>query len=138
MISRQTPHALRLTDFDGRFLLLHALVVGPLRQYPGRAVLAIVAIALGIALGVAVHLVNSSALNEFELAARHLAGEADLTVRGPRAGFDEALYPRLARLSQVEAINPAVDLDAPLAGRPANMRIFGFDPLRAAQVQPSL
>jgi len=123
---------------DSRFLLLHALVLGPLREHPGRATLAVLAIALGVALGVAVHLVNASALNEFEIAARHLAGEADLVVRGPRAGFDEAWYPRLARLPQVEAANPALDFEVPLAGRADSLRIIGFDPLRAAQVQPSL
>ena len=122
----------------GRLLLLHALVLGPLREHPGRAALAVAAIALGVALGVAVHLVNSSALNEFEIAARHLAGEADLVVRGPRAGFDEAWYPRLARLPQVESANPALELEVPLAGRPDSLRVLGFDPLRAAQVQPSL
>ncbi len=121
-----------------RFPLFHALVTGLLREHPGRAALAVLAIALGVALGVAVHLVNSSAINEFELAARHLAGEADLVVRGPRAGFDEALYPRLARLPQVEAANPAVDVEVPLPGRPESLRILGFDPLRAAQVQPVL
>jgi putative ABC transport system permease protein len=113
-------------------------VLGTLREHPGRAALAVFAIALGVALGVAVHLVNSSAINEFELAARHLAGEADLVVRGPRAGFDEALYPRLARLLQVEAANPAVEVEVPLPGRPESLRILGFDPLRAAQVQPAL
>ena len=122
----------------GRLLLLHAIVLGPLREHPGRAALAVAAIALGVALGVAVHLVNSSALNEFEIAARHLAGEADLVVRGPRAGFDEAWYPRLARLPQVESANPALELGVPLAGRPDSLRVLGFDPLRAAQVQPSL
>ncbi|HKA38596.1 MAG TPA: ABC transporter permease, partial [Burkholderiales bacterium] len=119
-------------------MLFQALIRGPLRESPGRSVLGIIAIALGVALGVAVHLVNSSAINEFELAARHLAGEADLVVRGPRAGFDQALYPRIARLAQVEAVNPAVDLEVPLAGRADSLRILGFDPLRAAQVQPSL
>jgi putative ABC transport system permease protein len=121
-----------------RFPLFHALVGGSLRESPGRTVLAVVAIGLGVALGVAVHLVNSSALNEFELAARHLAGEADLVVRGPRAGFEESLYPRIARLRQVEAANPAVELDVPLARRQETLRVLGFDPLRAAQVQPSL
>ncbi|HSF20931.1 MAG TPA: FtsX-like permease family protein, partial [Burkholderiales bacterium] len=133
-----TPHASRPTIFGGRFLLLYALVLAPLRESPGRAALGVFAIALGVALGVAVHLVNSSALNEFELAARHLAGEADLVVRGPRSGFEEAWYPRLAQLPQVEAANPALDLEVPLAGRPDSLRILGFDPLRAAQVQPSL
>lgn len=138
MDAHLTPHASRLTIFGGRFLLLYALVLAPLRENPGRAALGVFAIALGVALGVAVHLVNSSALNEFELAARHLAGEADLVVRGPRSGFEEAWYPRLAQLPQVEAANPALDLEVPLAGRPDSLRILGFDPLRAAQVQPSL
>ena len=118
--------------------MFQALVAGPLREHPGRAALGVIAIALGVALGVAVHLVNSSAINEFELAARHLAGEADLVVRGPRAGFDETLYPRLARLPQVEAANPAVELEVPLAGRKDSLRILGFDPLRAGQVQPAM
>jgi putative ABC transport system permease protein len=122
----------------GRFLLFQALVFGPLRQDPARAALALVAIALGVALGVAVHLINASAVNEFELASRHLAGAADLVIRGPRAGFHESLYPEIARLPQVEASNPAVEADVALAGRQDTLRIIGFDPLRAMQVQPEL
>jgi putative ABC transport system permease protein len=121
-----------------RFPLLYALVLGPLRENPGRLVLGLTAIALGVALGVAVHLVNTSAVNEFGLAARHLAGQADLVVRGPRAGFDQALYPRLARLPEVEAANPAVDAEVQLADRDGTIRLIGFDALRAAQVQPAL
>lgn len=128
----------RLTPSGGRFLPFYALVAGSLREQPGRALLALVAIALGVALGVAVHVINSSALNEFSLAARHLAGEADLVIRGPRAGFDETLYPRIARLPQVEAANPALELDVSIAGVEGTLRLIGFDALRAAQVQPSL
>ena len=64
--------------------LFRALVAGRLRAQPGRALLALTAISLGVGLGVAVHLINASALNEFSLASHHLAGEADLVVRGPR------------------------------------------------------
>jgi putative ABC transport system permease protein len=123
---------------SNRFPLLHALVLGPLRETPARLVLALVAIALGVALGVAVHLVNASAVNEFGLAARRLAGEADLVVRGARAGFDESLYPRLARLPQVQAANPALEAEVQLADREESLRVIGFDPLRAAEVQPAL
>ena len=116
-----------------RFAVGYALTVGPLREHPGRAVLAVAAIALGVALGVAVHLINASAVSEFGAAARHLAGRADLVVRGPRAGFDESLYPRLARHRGVEAANPGIELDVPLAGRDGTIRVLGFDPLRAAE-----
>ena len=56
-------------------------------------------IALGVALGYGVHLVNRAAVDELAAAVRSLAGEADLEVRGGRAGFPEALYPRIARLA---------------------------------------
>jgi putative ABC transport system permease protein len=131
-----TPQA--ATAVSGRFLLLRALITGPLLEHPGRSVLALAAIALGVALGVAVHLINASAVNEFALAARQLAGEADLVVRGARGGFDESLYPRLARLPQVAAANPMLELDASLADRKDALKILGLDPLRALQVQPSL
>lgn len=122
----------------GRFLLLRALVLGPLREHPARGALAILAVALGVALGVAVHLVNASAAREFEHAARQLAGEADLVIRGAGAGFDERLYPRIARLRGVEAANPGLELEVALAGRAETLKIVGFDPLRAALVQPAL
>ena len=138
-MSKRAVRARGRTDHQvASALLFRALIGGLLREQPMRTVLAVVAIALGVALGVAVHLVNSSAINEFELAARHLAGEADLVVRGPRSGFQESLYPRIARLPQVEAANPAVEFDVPLARRQDTLRMLGFDPLRAAQVQPAL
>ncbi len=119
-------------------MIAHALIAGPFRENIGRTALAVLAIALGVALGVAVHLVNAAAANEFDLAARHLAGEADLVVRGPRAGFDEALYPRIARLPQVTAANPSVEVDVTLYNLKESFKIIGLDTLRAATVQPSL
>ena len=118
--------------------VFHAVSGDTLRDNPGRAVLALLGIALGVALGVAVHLVNTSAINEFRLAVHSLAGEADLVVRGPRAGFDEALYPELARLPQVLAASPALEIEVALSGRRDTLKIIGLDPLRAAQVQPGL
>jgi len=118
--------------------ILHAVVLAPLRHSPGRLGLATLAIALGVALGVAVHLINASAVSEFRTAARHLAGEADLVVRGPRAGFDEALYPRLAGMAGIEALNPALEIDVQLSGRSESIRVLAFDPMRAARVQPAL
>jgi len=119
-------------------LLIDALIVGPFRENAGRSMLAVTAIALGVALGATVHLINASALNEFSIAAHHLAGQADLVVRGPRAGFDEQLYPQIARQPEVEAANPALELEVRLAGGLGTLKIVGLDVLRAAQLQPSL
>src|SRR5690349_6757536 len=64
----------------------------------GRLLLSVAGVALGVALGVAVHLINSSAIHQFTQAARELSGDADLAVRGTGAGFDESLYPKIRAL----------------------------------------
>ena len=117
--------------------LARAAFAASLIEHPGRSLLAALGIALGVALGLAVHLVNQSAANEFTLAAHSLAGEAHLVVRGPRAGFDEELYPFLARLPEVEAASPALELEVAVAGHDEPLRVLGLDPFRAAQVQPA-
>ncbi|MCS6855953.1 MAG: hypothetical protein NZ523_14555, partial [Elioraea sp.] len=57
--------------------LLRAVSWGHLRLHPLRAVVSIIAIAAGVALGFAVHLINASALAEFSTAVRHATGGAD-------------------------------------------------------------
>lgn len=115
-----------------------ALFLAPLAQHKGRLAVSVLAIALGVALGYAVQLINNVALNEFSQAVRALAGEADLEIRGPRAGFDEMLYPRIARLPQVAVASPVLEVDAKLPGRRESLRVLGVDAFRAAQVQPGL
>ncbi len=115
-----------------------ALLLAPLAQHKGRLAVSVLAIALGVALGYAVQLINAVALSEFSQAVRALAGEADLEIRGPRAGFDESLYPRIARLAQVAVASPVLEADAKLPGRREPLRVLGIDAFRAVQVQPAL
>jgi putative ABC transport system permease protein len=121
-----------------RTALALALVLGPIRQSKGRLALSLAAIALGVALGYAVQLVNQSAINEFSQAVQTLSGTADLEIRGPRAGFDEALYPRVARLPEVAVASPVIEVDIRLGGRSERLRVLGVDVFRAALVQPQL
>ena len=53
----------------------------------GRTLLSVAGIALGVALGFAVSLINRSAVEEMAAGTRSLSGEADLEVRGGRAGL---------------------------------------------------
>jgi putative ABC transport system permease protein len=100
------------------------------RAYPGRVLAALVAISLGVALGFAVHLINASALGEFDKAVRSVSGAADLTVRSTHAfGFDERLYPRVARLPGL-AVSPVVTTPAVVDGKTA-VTLDGIDVLRA-------
>ncbi|MET0618218.1 MAG: ABC transporter permease, partial [Luteibacter sp.] len=101
------------------------------RAYPGRVLSAVLAIALGVALGFAVHLINASALGEFDKAVHSVSGAADFTVRSTSPfGFDEATYPRVARLPGV-SVAPAVVLPALIDGK-TPVSLEGVDLLRAA------
>jgi putative ABC transport system permease protein len=114
------------------------LLLAPLWQNKGRVLISVFAIALGVALGYAVQLINQAAIDEFGRALQTLSGDADLTVRGPRVGFDEALYPKLAGLPEVAVASPLIEVDARIAGQDDPLRIVGLDVFRAAQIQPAL
>jgi putative ABC transport system permease protein len=100
--------------------------------------LAVIAIALGVALGYAVQLINQTAVNELAQGVQALSGDSDLELRGPSGGFDEALYPQIARMPEVAIASPVVEVDAKLAGRDEPLRIVGIDIFRAGFIQPGL
>jgi putative ABC transport system permease protein len=111
----------------------------------GRTLLSVAGIALGVALGFAVNVINRAAVGEFTAAVRSAAGDADLEVRGGRAGFPEELYATIARLPGVALASPVLEFDAGMveddaraAGSARSMRLVGIDALRAAQIQPAL
>jgi putative ABC transport system permease protein len=108
------------------------------RSQPGRTLVAIVTIALGVALGYSVQLINSAAFNEFSAAARSLSGEADLEVRGAQPVFDERWYPRLATRPGVALASPVLELDATVPGQNAPLKVLGIDVFKAAQIAPDL
>jgi putative ABC transport system permease protein len=68
-----------------------------------------------------------SALAEIDRAARALSGKAELEIRGPRNGFDDALFARIAARPEVAAASPIVELDAALASG-GTLRVLGIDP----------
>lgn len=109
---------------------------GALTANRWRMAFTIACIALGVALGGAVHTVHTSALAEIDRSARALAGRADLEVRGPRNGFDDALFVALAKRPEVVAASPVVEVDAAIAGAGRDtLRVLGIDPMRAIRLQ---
>ncbi len=124
--------------------LFRWLAAGETRAHPGRTATAIAAIAIGVALGFGVHLINRSALAEFAQAVRATTGEADVELRGMglavRQGFDDAAFDALLALREVAHASPVVEIDAPaIAGSRRlrePLRLLGIDPLRAAAINP--
>ncbi|MTW12597.1 FtsX-like permease family protein [Pseudoduganella eburnea] len=114
------------------------LAAGEWRSHPVRALTAIAAIAIGVAMGFAIHLVNAAALNEFSTAISSLSGQADIQVSGTEATFDESVYPTLARLPEVAVASPVLEFDASLPGARQALKIIGLDVFRAGFITPDL
>lgn len=132
--SSATPH--RPRRLIG--LALWHIFLASLRRRPFATGLTLLAIALGVGLGLSVQLIHSVALDEFGRGMRLLSGEADLQILGPQGGFDDTLYLELARHPDVASASPVIELEARLPGRTETLRIFGVDLFRVASVTPPL
>lgn len=120
------------------FLLARWLLLGEWRAHPVRALIALAAIALGVALGFGIHLVNSAAFNEFSAAARSLSGSADLQLRGRNALFDESVYERVAAMDGIDIAAPVLELDLAVPGQRAPLKLLGIDGFQSAAIAPDL
>ena len=122
----------------GAFRVWRVLCTHSCANSPDALCITVLALALGVALGAAVYLVNSAALNEFGLATKRLVGEADVVVRGPREGFPDSLFTELARDPAVRLASPVLELEVALPGSRDTLTVLGLDPFRAAALQPAL
>lgn len=100
--------------------------------------LSILAIALGVALGLAVQLIHRGALDEFQRGVRLLNGQADLQVLAGASGFDDRLYAEIARLPQVSAASPVLEVQARIPGTQQTLRVLGLDVLTLGPVNSAL
>ncbi|EKU80251.1 FtsX-like permease family protein [Massilia timonae] len=114
------------------------LLLGEWRAHPVRALVAIAAIAAGVAMGFAIHLINAAAFNEFSAAVKSLSGQADIRVEGREPLFDESVYPFLAEHPEVALASPILEVQAGVPGADAPLRIVGIDPFRAGAISPDL
>ena len=126
-------------------LVLRRVFLASLRTRRLATLLSLLAIALGVALGLAVQLIHGVALDEFASGMRRLGGEADLRVLGSREGFDDALFAPLAARPEVALALPVLDLEVQVPAADAangddapRLRIVALDVLQAARITPAL
>jgi putative ABC transport system permease protein len=118
---------------------------------------AILAVAIGVALALAIHLVNASALEEFRQAIATVNGSAHAQLQARSGAFDETVWAALAAdpPAGVTALSPVIETDLMLAprestdantspssrapvARPRSLRLVALDPFAAAAVTPAL
>lgn len=105
------------------------------RDQPGRVVLAVVAVMLGVALAFGVHLLNGAALTEFARAARGVNGQPDLVLQARSGALADADLAELLNRPEVAAANPVLQGQALWVGqhvadgRGLQLRVVGVDML---------
>jgi putative ABC transport system permease protein len=112
------------------------------QHHPWRHGAALLAVMLGVALAWSVHVINTSALNEFSAAVRSANGQPDATLRGPADGIDDAALDRVAADPAVSWVTPVVEVETYARSDVASgrwpVRIVGVDILSVAPLAPDL
>jgi putative ABC transport system permease protein len=96
--------------------LIRLLTWRPLRRDPARAIVAILGVALGVAVALAIRLANDGVLESFRTGLEHAAGRTQLEVSAGETGFDERLLPTIAGTPGVSQASPVLQALVPVAG----------------------
>lgn len=111
------------------------------RHHPWRTATAVFAVALGVALALAVQLINASALAEFRDAVSAVNGQPDIELRARQGLLDDALLERVAAQPGVAAASPVLEMPVQLLGASGDRqaaRLIGVDALSVGRVAPAL
>ncbi len=113
-----------------------------LSRHPWQLVLAVLGVALGVAVVVAIDLANGSARRAFEMSAEAVAGRATHEIVGGPTGIPDSVYVRLRVKYAVRPSAPVVEGELTVSrrgDRPARaLRLLGVDPLVEDTFRPAL
>jgi len=114
--------------------VLYRLLGRPLLREPGRTLLTVFAVALGVAVVAAIDLAGDAAAGSFRSSMESLTGEADYEVTAV-GGLDETLYGDLVRLPYDLAFSPRVEGYAIVEPEGRTVPVFGLDLLGDATLE---
>jgi putative ABC transport system permease protein len=101
-----------------------------LSLHPGRTLLTIIGVGLGVAATIAVQTANVDVLRSFEESVLTVAGPVTLEVSGGEAGIDERLIAEVRNIAGVESARPVVEVGVRVAqagGHHQSFLILGVD-----------
>jgi putative ABC transport system permease protein len=116
--------------------LFFALVLGPLRSNALRALVTLVAVALGVAIGLAIDLANATAVASFQSSVNVVSNKVNLQVLGVGRGFDERAIVRVQDVPGVTYASPTIEDALTVGAKPGDpfsgeiLRVLGVDLLR--------
>jgi len=112
-----------------------------LRQHPWRSLAAALAVMLGVALGLAVHLINASALTEFAQATQAINGQSDVQLRARQGLLPQRFFAAVAAQPLVARANPVLEATIQAfseAGHEETLHLTGADALQLPATAPAL
>ncbi|MFH0882141.1 MAG: FtsX-like permease family protein [bacterium] len=104
---------------------------------PGRTLLAIGGVALGVAVLLAVRVANYSAIEAFTRTLEMVAGRADIEIFAEgEAGMDPSIFPPFTRMNGIAAATPAFMMRGHAGQSRRGIRLMGVDLARDSRVRP--
>ncbi|WP_334120743.1 ABC transporter permease [Limnobacter sp.] len=113
------------------------LFAGALRDQPVKWLIATLSIAVGVGLGLAVHLIHKQALEQFNNGVRQFSGQADLQLLPHSTLLPETVLNTLTALPEVAVASPVIDMEVAVQGFDKPLRWLGLDVFTAAAVTPN-
>ena len=107
-------------------VVFYRLMVRPLKREPARNLLTIVAVGLGVAVVVAIHLAGEAATGSFRSSLETLAGDADLEISAI-GGLDESLLADLVSLPYPFQFAPRIEDSAVVHASGQTVPLVGVD-----------
>jgi putative ABC transport system permease protein len=96
--------------------LLRLIAWRTLLRDPLRTAITVLGVALGVAVVLAIRLANGGVLDSFRVSLDHVAGKSRLQVSAGELGFDETLFPEIARVPGVARAVPLIQELTPVDG----------------------
>jgi putative ABC transport system permease protein len=112
-----------------------------LRHHPWRNASAVVAVMLGVALALAVQLINASALAEFASAVSSVNGQPDRSLRARQGFLDDRWLASVQAQAAVTTASPVLSVPTTAKGADGQriaVELIGVDALSVASVSPAL
>ncbi|MEK6802800.1 MAG: FtsX-like permease family protein [Nitrospirota bacterium] len=98
-----------------------------LSTHPGRALLTVIGVGLGVAATIAVQTANVDVLRSFEDSVLAVAGPVTLEVSAGETGMDERLIASVRGIAGVDSAKPVGEIGVRVAGRSQSFLILGLD-----------